>query len=70
MKGAEIPVTSRGCIRVHDGLGRRGQEIGGAGEADMVKVVEKGFDAAGSRSRGFADCLADANDLICHVAAG
>jgi hypothetical protein len=43
---------------------------GGAGEADMVKVVEKGFDAAGGRSRGFADCLAGVNDVICHVAAG
>ena len=42
----------------------------GAGEADIVKVDEKGFDAARSLGSGFSDCLADSNDAIGHVTAG
>jgi hypothetical protein len=39
-------------------------------KAGSVKVVEKGFDAAGSVGRGFAYCLADSDNPIGHVAAG
>jgi hypothetical protein len=42
----------------------------GAGEANIVKVVEKGFDATRSLRSGLPNCLADSNDAICHVAAG
>jgi hypothetical protein len=35
-----------------------------------VKVVEEGFDATRSLSSGLPYCLADADDAICHVAAG
>jgi len=46
------------------------KRAGGGGEAEIVQVVEKSFDASCSGCSGFSYCVADSNDAICHVTAG